>query len=156
MCGRFALDADAEQIATTFKLTLTATAVPLTPRYNIAPTQPVAAIRHDQQGDRELTHFHWGLIPHWAQDKSFASRLINARSETVAEKPSFRHAFQHRRCLIPTTGFYEWQKQGRQKQPIFITLTQTEPFAFAGLWEYWTDASGDRLQSCTILTTPPN
>ncbi len=160
MCGRFALMTPTEQLAMQFSLPETAVSAlpPAVPRYNIAPTQPIAAIRLDQAGERDLTFFRWGLIPSWAKDIKIGSRMINARSETVAEKPSFRAAFKRRRCLIPADGFYEWQKRNGGKQPMFIHPAEGEerPFALAGLWELWRDADGGTLQSCTILTTSPN
>ncbi len=168
MCGRFALMTPTEQLAMIFDVDQTSVAAlpPSVPRYNIAPTQPVIAIRLDENGQRELTFFHWGLIPSWAKDMKFGARMINARSETVAEKPSFRAAFKRRRCLIPADGFYEWQKLASGKQPMFIRPAEgekrpvpakaREPFAFAGLWEVWRDPEGSALQSCTILTTRPN
>ncbi|WP_420644005.1 SOS response-associated peptidase [Candidatus Leptofilum sp.] len=160
MCGRFALMTPTEQLAMQFDVSETAVEAlpPSVPRYNIAPTQPVAAIRLNENGTRELTFFRWGLIPSWAKDIKIGSRMINARSETVAEKPSFRTAFKRRRCLIPADGFYEWQKLGSGKQPIFIRPAAGEerPFALAGLWEVWRDSDGSALQTCTILTTTPN
>lgn len=158
MCGRFALISSTEQIAELFGLDATAVAhiPPAVPRYNIAPTQPVAAVRLDENGRRQFTFFHWGLIPSWAKDHTIGSRLINARAETITEKPSFRNAFKRRRCLIPADGFYEWQTSNGRKQPTYIHPTHPHPFAFAGLWESWQDAAGSQLQSCTILTTTPN
>lgn len=154
MCGRFNLFATADQIMAEFDLEQ---AVPVVERYNIAPTQPVAAVRlHPHAGRRELTFFHWGLLPSWAKDVSIASRMINARSETAAEKPSFRAAFRRRRCLIPATGFYEWQKVDGRKQPIHFQVGDGELFALAGLWEYWAGADGSEIESCTIMTTEPN
>jgi putative SOS response-associated peptidase YedK len=126
------------------------------PRFNVAPTQNVAVVRLDskQQG-RELPHLRWGLIPSWADDPSIGSRMINARAETVAEKPAFRHAFKAKRCLVVADGFYEWQRMDGRKQPYFIHLKDDRPFAFAGLWERWT--KGDELiESCTIITTGAN
>ncbi|MEZ4519144.1 MAG: SOS response-associated peptidase [Chloroflexota bacterium] len=154
MCGRFSLFADGEEVAAHYGLD----EVPfLAPRYNIAPTQPVAAVRLAYNSpERELTHFQWGLIPSWSKDPSIGSRLINARSETAAEKPSFRSAFKRRRCLIPTSGFYEWQKVGKGKQPMFIHPAEGDLMSFAGLWEYWQSADGSELETCTILTTGPN
>ncbi len=160
MCGRFALMTSTEQLAAQFGVSQTAveTLPPSVPRYNIAPTQPVVAIRLGEDGQRELTFFHWGLVPSWSKDVKIGSRMINARSETVTEKPSFRTAFKRRRCLIPADGFYEWQKQANGKQPMFIRPAKGEerPFALAGLWEQWHDTEGGALQSCTILTTTPN
>ncbi len=158
MCGRFALISPTEQLAETFQLNTAELSAmpPSVPRYNIAPTQPVTAVRLNQSGERELTFFHWGLIPSWSKDMKFGSRLINARSETVAEKPSFRTAFKRRRCIIPADGFFEWQKTDSGKQPMYIHAADKTPFAFAGLWEFWTSPDGDAIQSCTILTTEPN
>ncbi|WP_420632168.1 SOS response-associated peptidase [Candidatus Leptofilum sp.] len=160
MCGRFALMTPTEQLAMQFDVPETAVAAlpPSVPRYNIAPTQSVTAIRLGENGGRELTFFRWGLVPSWAKDIKIGSRMINARSETVAEKPSFRAAFKRRRCLIPADGFYEWRKLGSGKQPTFIRPVDGEerPFALAGLWEVWRDPDGSSLQTCTILTTTPN
>lgn len=153
MCGRFTLIAEGSQLA--LALGLSEPPTQMAPRYNIAPTQPVAVVRHDGKKERELTHMHWGLIPSWSKDLSWAGRMINARSETVAEKPSFRNAFKHRRCLIPTTGFYEWQKTPDGKQPILITA-DAEIMAFAGLWEHWSSPDGSEIESCTIVTMAPN
>ena len=153
MCGRFTLRANASQIAKSFQVE---TGVDLPPRYNIAPTQDVAAVRLSKDGDqRELAMLRWGLIPSWAKDAKIGSRMINARAETVAEKPSFRSAFKKRRCLILTDGFYEWQKIDGNKQPFFIHRKDDEPFAFAGLWETWKH-EGEEIQSCTIITTTAN
>jgi len=154
MCGRFTLFAPGESIRELFQLT---SAPAIAPRYNIAPTQPVAAVRQSRDsGQRELTHFNWGLIPRWAKDPSIGSRMINARSETVAEKPSFRVALKYRRCLIPTSGFYEWQRVEGGKQPVFINMADSSPFAIAGLWEHWQSQDGSEIESCTLLTTSPN
>jgi putative SOS response-associated peptidase YedK len=159
MCGRFALISDTEQLVAQFGIApaLVAGVPNSVPRYNIAPTQPVAAIRLEEETkQRELTFFRWGLIPSWSKDINIGSRMINARSETVAEKPSFRAAFKRRRCIIPADGFYEWQKRDGGKQPMFIHATDKRPFALAGLWEMWSDPEGSMLQTCTILTTHPN
>lgn len=154
MCGRFALTASPEQIAEQFALVTTPQ---LAPRYNIAPSQPVAAVRQNRDTkQRELVHFHWGLIPSWAKDPSIGYKMINARSETAAEKPSFRNALKYRRCLVPASGFYEWQKVGKGKQPHYIHLAESEPFAIAGLWEHWQSADGSEIESVTLLTTAPN
>ena len=154
MCGRFTLYANPEEMATLFDLPEEPI---LVPRYNIAPTQPVAVVRMDAKGeDREWALTHWGLIPSWSKDPSIGARMINARSETVAEKPSFRAAFKRRRCLVPASGFYEWKKEGKTKQPYYITTPDGEPFAIAGLWEYWEGADGSALESCTLLTTDAN
>jgi putative SOS response-associated peptidase YedK len=154
MCGRFTQTASPEVIAQQFALT----DPPLfTPRYNIAPSQPIAAIRIDPDTTtRTLVMLHWGLIPSWAKDAKIGNQCINAKAETVAEEPSFRSAFKKQRCLIVATGFYEWQVRGRVKQPKWIGLRSQHPFAFAGLWEHWTPAEGQPLETCTIITTEPN
>jgi putative SOS response-associated peptidase YedK len=153
MCGRFSLAATGEDLADHYSLQ----ELPfVAPRYNIAPTQPVAAVRMKDQGDRELTHFQWGLIPSWAKDPSMGVKMINARAETAAEKPAFRAAFKRRRCLIPATGFYEWQQVNGRKQPLYIHHAGDGILSLAGLWEIWHSADGSELQTCTILTTTPN
>lgn len=153
MCGRYTLTAEPEVIQHTFQLD--AVSVDLMPRYNIAPTQIVPVIANESP--KELTMMRWGLIPSWAKDAAIGSSLINARAETLAEKPSFRSAYKKRRCLIPADGFYEWAKQGKgAKQPMYIRLNDQSVFAFAGLWEVWKDPNGDWVQSCTIITTEPN
>ncbi|MCG6871570.1 MAG: SOS response-associated peptidase [Gammaproteobacteria bacterium] len=151
MCGRFSLGSPPELIARIFHLA----AVPeLAPRYNIAPTQSVAVIRLDGEGQPTLSPMHWGLVPGWARDRSMAARMINARSETVASKPSFREPFRRRRCLVPADGFFEWRKEpdGR-RQAFHFRVEENLPFAFAGLWDRWTGEDGT-LESCTILTRP--
>jgi putative SOS response-associated peptidase YedK len=129
-------------------------------RYNIAPTQSVVAAigQFSDNTQRQLRWMQWGLIPSWAKDPKIGSKLINARAETVAEKPSFRSAFRQRRCLIPADGFYEWQQVegSRQKQPYFIRLQDERPFAFAGLYDRWASPDGEVLETCTILTTTAN
>ena len=154
MCGRFTLtDPDAD-LAVQFSLP----EIPeMPPRYNIAPTQPVAAVRvSPESAQREMAFLRWGLIPFWAQDLKIGARMINARSETAAEKPAFRAAFRRRRCLVVADGFYEWQKQNGTKQPFYIHLRDAHPFALAGLWEHWEGPGGDVIESCTLLTTQPN
>ena len=155
MCGRFTLAVPAEQVATQFKLSEQPS---LSARFNIAPTQQVAAVRADDSG-RSLDMLRWGLVPSWAKDLAIGAKMINARSETAAEKPAFRSAMKQRRCLIPADGFYEWKKlpDSKRKQPYFISRPDGERFAFAGLWEVWRgpkDAEGNRtedpLRSCTI------
>jgi putative SOS response-associated peptidase YedK len=153
MCGRFTQAAPGEVIAALFELPQTPD---LAPRYNIAPTQEVAAVRSAAGGGRELVRLHWGLIPSWAKDRSMGSRMINARSETAAEKPAFRAALKARRCLIVADGFYEWQRLGTRKQPFFLALRDGRPFGFAGLWERWAEGSAEPVESCTILTTSAN
>ncbi len=154
MCGRFTLAQSSQIIAKAFDV---GNVPPLTPRYNIAPTQPVATvIIKPEQKERQLLLLHWGLIPSWAKDKKMGARLINARAETVAEKPSFRAAFRHQRCLVLADGFYEWQQQERKKQPYYFRLSDGRPFAFAGLWAHWEGEDGEVIESCTLLTTEAN
>ncbi len=153
MCGRYSLKADISQLAMRFEFA--ADDVAYQPAYNIAPTQQVLTVTND--GERQAEHMRWGLIPSWAKDMKIGYRMINARGETVAEKPSFRTAYRKRRCLILADGFYEWQKLGgKQKRPMRITLKSDEPFAFAGLWETWKDPEGELIKSCTIITTSAN
>lgn len=154
MCGRFTLTVDPSTVQLQFALE--SLPAGLTPRYNIAPTQPVLALTNEGTHDAAL--LRWGLIPSWARDPAIGNRMINARAETLAEKQSFKHAFRRRRCVIFADGFYEWQKHpdGR-KTPLFIHLEDGAPFAFAGLWETWRPADGeDWLRTCTIITTAPN
>lgn len=151
MCGRYTMATPGQSLKKHFQLDT----VPELPfRYNIAPTQNVAAVRATGSG-RELSLLRWGLIPHWADDPKIGYRLINARADTVASKPSFRSAFKQRRCLIAADGFYEWQKQDGAKQPFFIRRKDGEPFAFAGLWEHWQGVE-EAIESCTIITTEAN
>lgn len=152
MCGRYTLRSPAETLAQLFGLP------PLPgigPRYNIAPSQPVPAVRASGEGAR-ADPLRWGLIPFWADDPAIGYRLINARAETVAAKPAYREPFARRRCLVPADGFYEWEKlDSRRKQPWFLALRDDEPFAFAGLWDRW-EGEGGAIESCTFLTTRPN
>ncbi|MFC1694085.1 SOS response-associated peptidase [Candidatus Latescibacterota bacterium] len=151
MCGRFALALPAKSLAEHFQLE---TFPEFSPRYNIAPAQLVATIvKNKKSNKRVMKIYRWGLIPPWSKDPAIGSRLINARSETVAEKPSFRSAFRNKRCLIPATGFYEWKRQ--DKQPYFIRMLDEKPFAFAGLWEHW-KGKNETIESCTILTVESN
>ena len=152
MCGRFYLDVQADELAEYFDLP---TLPNLTPRYNIAPSQDVTAIRVGEQG-REWMSLHWGLIPFWAKDKKIAYRTINARAETADTKPSFRAAFKHRRCLIPASGFFEWVPGKDGKQPYCIHPKESKLFAFAGLYEHWQNTAGETIDSCTILVTEAN
>jgi putative SOS response-associated peptidase YedK len=154
MCGRFAFYSPTEAAAALFGVS---GSVDVQPRYNIAPTQYVAAIRNGADEQRELVRLRWGLVPFWAKDPSIGNRMINARAETVAEKPSYRNAYKHRRCLVLADGFYEWRRQGDVKTPYYISLASGEPFALAGLWENWTDKeSGESLQTTTLITTDAN
>jgi len=163
MCGRFTLRAPASVIAEQFALF---ELPPFTPRFNIAPSQPVAVVRlapgrggpDAAEPDGELVWLRWGLVPSWAKDPAVGNRMINARAETAAEKPAFRAAMKRRRCLVAADGFYEWQRRGpgRRKQPYFIHRRDDAPFAFAGLWESWEGADHSYLETCTLLTTEAN
>jgi len=154
MCGRFAFYSPSEATAALFGVE---SAPDVQARYNIAPTQFIAAIRNDEESQPELAMFRWGLVPSWAKDPSIGNRMINARAETVAEKPSFRTAYRKRRCLILADGFYEWHTEAGVKIPWFISLASGEPFAFAGLWEHWQSKETDEsLQTTTIVTTSAN
>jgi len=153
MCGGYTLTVDASVLGRLFELE---PLTELTPRYNIRPTQMVPIVRVNADGAREWAATRWGMIPSWAKDTKIGSRMINARAETAADKPSFRSAFKHRRCLLPTDGFFEWVKAPGGKQPHHIRFTDRRAFAFAGLWERWTPPDGDPIESCTILTTRPN
>jgi putative SOS response-associated peptidase YedK len=127
------------------------------PRYNIAPTQPVPVIRQNpKEPIREVSQMKWGLVPSWSQDSSGAAGMINARSETAATKPAFRDALKSRRCLIPADGFYEWMRTGKAKQPYCFEVNDGELFAFAGLWDRWKDPSSNWVKTCSVLTTTPN
>jgi putative SOS response-associated peptidase YedK len=154
MCGRFTLTTSGEALARFFDLG----EVPLlAPRYNIAPTQLVLAVRRTAgEEKRQAVFLRWGLIPSWAKDAQIANQLINARSETAADKPAFRTALRRRRCLIPADGFYEWLREGKKRQPYCFRLWGDGLFAFAGLWEHWTDPAGAAVETCTILTTEAN
>ena len=153
MCGRFAFYSPHEAIVRLFGV---AAAPEIEPRWNIAPTQFIATVRA-AGGPREVAMLYWGLVPSWAKEKAIGARMINARSETLTEKPSFRNAFRRRRCLILADGYYEWQRSAAVKQPYFIALDDGEPFGMAGLWERWRDPlTGEPLESCCIVTTSPS
>ena len=153
MCGRFSLGASATKLASHFNVQ---ESFVWSARYNLAPSQEVLTVVQPAGTARQLRRMRWGLIPAWAKDPAIGNRLINARAETVATKPAFRTALRDRRCLILTDGFYEWESQGRRKQPWFIRMQDSRPFAFAGLWDRWTDPEGRAVESCTIITTTPN
>lgn len=155
MCGRFTLTADIQTVAQKFHATAPAS-LQSVPRYNVAPTQDVVAVMND--GERHLELLRWGLIPSWAKEESVGSRMINARAETLAEKSSFKKLLRSRRCVIVGDGFYEWaQEPGtKSKTPMYITMKDHEPFAFAGLWDSWRTPGGQQLRTCTIVTTEPN
>lgn len=156
MCGRFALAATAEELRDLFDLARDVDGRLAEPRYNIAPTQPILVVRNAPRG-REALAMRWGLIPSWVKDPKDFPLLINARSETAPEKNSFRAAFRHRRCLVPTSGFYEWQKRaGGPKQPHWIAPADGSPTAFAGLWETWSGPNGEELDTAAILTCTAN
>ena len=152
MCGRYSLTADLGELAGRFEFDGDWEAFER--RYNIAPTQEVLTVVGGEE--RRGGYMRWGLIPHWAKDPKIGSRMINARTETVAEKPSFRNALRRRRCLVLADGFYEWRRDGKMKTPMRIAMRSGEPFAFAGLWETWRDPDGTVIPSCTIITTTPN
>src|SRR5215210_6382691 len=152
MCGRYTLRTPVDSLVERFEIEEYPSSI--TPSFNIAPTQEVAAVLSEDD-ERHLEMLRWGLIPLWADDSGIGSRMINARSETAADKPSFRKAVKERRCLILADGFYEWQKMGNGKQPYYIRMEDGSPFALAGLWEVW-DKYGEEIRSCTILTTAAN
>ncbi len=151
MCGRYTLKTPVNTLAEQFQIDELPSS--LTASYNIAPTQRVATVL-TENGKRKLEMLHWGLIPSWAKDPEVGNKMINARAETVAEKPSYRKAFKERRCLVLADGFYEWQKTENGKRPFYIRMEDGSPFAFAGLWESW--HNGGEIRSCTIITTAPN
>jgi Uncharacterized conserved protein len=153
MCGRFTASFEFREIKLLFNLQRD---LPLlAPRYNIAPSQEVPVIVHDN-GTNELKAMRWGLVPSWAPDAAIGNQMINARAETLTEKPSFKRLMQQRRCLIPANGFYEWRREGNQKVPVWIHLKDKKPFAFAGLWDAWRDVEGEILYTFLIITTVPN
>jgi len=154
MCGRFTLTVNPADLQDTFSNY--SFPVKFAPRFNIAPSQPVLAIPNDNKLAADF--FVWGLIPMWAKDPSIGSRLINARGETLAEKPSFRGSYRHKRCLILADGFYEWKTFGdrKTKTPYFIHMKDRQPFAMAGLWDSWESPDGSSIKTCTIITTTPN
>jgi putative SOS response-associated peptidase YedK len=153
MCGRFALP-NPEELADHFSVN---NRPDLTPRYNIAPSQNIPTIRLiSHASGREIVMLRWGLIPFWAKDRKIGYKMINARAESVADKPAFRAAFRQRRCLIPATGFFEWSHKNKTKQPYFIRLKDSNILAFAGLWEHWVGKDGEVIDSCTIITTDAN
>ena len=153
MCGRFTLTTDRDQIEERFSFRMTN--VTLTPHYNIAPSQPVLSLMSDGKENR-AGFLRWGLIPSWAKDEAIGNRMINARAETAAEKPSFRGAMRHRRCLVPADGFYEWIGQPGAKRPHLLRPVKSGPMAFAGLWEHWLGPDGSEIETMAILTVPAN
>ena len=154
MCGRYSLTTSPAELAQRFEFEFDYGGESVKPRYNIAPTQQVLTV---VGGESRKAHFmRWGLIPRWAKELPTGRPLINARAETVSEKPSFRDSLKRRRCLVPADGFYEWQKVGDAKRPMRIVMRSGEPFAFAGLWSAWRDPSGASIESCAIITTEAN
>jgi putative SOS response-associated peptidase YedK len=152
MCGRFVQKSDIRKIAPLFKAAIVESDV--LPRYNITPRQPIAVVM--EKGQRKIVTMKWGLVPHWAKNETISNKLINARSETVTEKPSFKDSFKKRRCLIIADGFYEWQGSGLTKRPFFICMKDDVPFGMAGLYDIWTNAGGEKITTCTIVTTEAN
>ncbi len=154
MCGRFTLTIDPTTLQQAFPWAVIHD--DLFPRYNIAPSQPVAVIPNT--GANTVSMYKWGLIPSWAKDPSIGDHMINARAESLAEKPSFRNAYRRRRCLILADGFFEWKQNPdrKSKQPVYIRMKDSQPFAFAGLWELWKSPEDSEIHSCTIITTQPN
>ena len=152
MCGRYSLTSNMDDLQARFDFE--ARDLVYRPRYNVAPTQTVLSVVNDQGNRAEF--MRWGLIPFWAKDPKIGARMINARAETVGQKPAFRNALRKRRCLILADGFYEWQKQAGKKVPMYIAAKSREPFAMAGLFETWKSPSGENVRSCTIITTLPN
>jgi putative SOS response-associated peptidase YedK len=155
MCGCFLASKSLDELRRWFKTT---NALPnFAPSYNVAPTNSIPVVRlNPKTRERSLDLLHWGLIPHWSKDRSGAFKMINARAEGIDTKPSFRDAFERRRCIVPADGFYEWKKTGTGKQPYLIRMKRGEVFGFAGLWENWKDERGEWLRSTTIITTQPN
>ncbi len=154
MCGRYTNTANLDAMQMRFDFDTDET--DFVPRYNLAPTQDAPVLILDQNGRKRLEMMRWGLIPHWAKDASIGNRMINARSETIQEKPVFKSAFKKYRCLVPADGFYEWQKTGKTRQPLRIMLKSRQLFAMAGLWAKWQGPDGREIRSFTILTTAPN
>ena len=155
MCGRFTLTTPPESLFEQFGLS---GEIPgITPSYNVAPSREIPAVGADSEGERRLRLLRWGLVPHWAKDPEMGNRMINARAESVAEKPTFKAAFRRRRCLILADGFYEWRREGGSgpKQPYYIKMSDGSPYAFAGLWESW-ERDGEKIRSCAIITTEAN
>ncbi len=152
MCGRFSRKATLQAIIDEFEIEEVNDAVE--PSYNVAPGQEIAVILKDES--RKLGLLKWGLIPSWSKDPAIGNRMINARAETLAEKPSFKHPLRRKRCLIVADGFFEWKKEGKQKIPMYIFLKDQKPFVFAGLWDTWTSPDGKKISTCTIITTEPN
>jgi len=154
MCGRFSLATGVDVLRGLFEVE--GEAPELAPRWNVAPTQPVAVVVVTNEGPRALRLMRWGLVPSWAKDPAIGNRMINARAETLADKPSFRDALRRRRCLVVADGFYEWKKEGTRKTPLWIHPVDGGVLAFAGLWDRWTSPDGEVVESCTIVTCKAN
>ena len=152
MCGRFTASFEFREIKLLFNLR---DFPAFSPRYNIAPAQPVPVIVHED-GLNTVKPMRWGLVPSWAPDPAIGARMINARAESITEKPSFRQLIKQQRCLVPANGFYEWRREGNGRVPVWIHLKNKQPFAFAGLWDTWHDSEGEALQTFTIITTVAN
>ncbi|MCZ6615348.1 MAG: SOS response-associated peptidase [Chloroflexi bacterium] len=153
MCGRYSLTSDLDTLQLRFGFR--AGDLTYEPRYNVAPTQEVLTVTGDGT-ENHARFMRWGLIPFWAKDASIGGRMINARAETVVEKPGYREAFQERRCLILADGFYEWRREGKLRTPMRIVLKNGDPFGFVGIWETWKNPEGELVRSCAIITTVPN
>ncbi|MFD1138484.1 SOS response-associated peptidase [Paenibacillus urinalis] len=156
MCGRFTLGISLEELMLRYMLEDIPDYIDYKPHYNIAPTQQIMAVIHDGSQRRRAGTLRWGLVPHWAKDLSIGSRMINARSETVLDKPAFRESFLRKRCLIPADGFYEWLKEENGTKTPYRIIPRTGLFSFAGLYDTWINPEGQRISTCTILTTSPN
>jgi putative SOS response-associated peptidase YedK len=159
MCGRYVVTTPGEVLAQIFGAEPPPEEVlaAIVPRYNVSPTQQVPIVRGTARGSRELALVTWGLVPHWAKDPGIGNKLINARADTAAEKPSFRDSLKRRRCLLPADGFYEWKKLAKGKEPWLFRMRDSRPFALAGLWSSWKNPeTNTNLETCTILTTTPN
>ena len=152
MCGRFVRKSDLRKVAEHFTVDVLEALLP--PSYNVAPRQPTAVIMED--GKRKIVSMQWGLVPSWSKDPKIGYKMINARAETIHEKPSYKNAFIHRRCLIIADGFYEWITQGKTKTPLYIYLENQEPFAMAGIYELWKSETGEVHKTCSIITTEAN
>lgn len=151
MCGRFAFHVTSEELAKYFGLPED---IALPARFNVAPSQPVPVVRLNREGEAKLSEIRWGLIPFWAKDKAIGARMINARAETVGQKPAYRAPFRRRRCLVLASGFYEWQATPAGKVPNYFSHEAGAPLAFAGLWDRWQEPEGEAVDSCTIVTVP--
>lgn len=156
MCGRYALYGPVSRLRERFSANIDELAADFGPRYNAAPMQLLPVVRQRPSGERVVHLLRWGLIPGWAKDETIATRLINARGETLAEKPAFRNAYRSRRCIVPASGFYEWKAIPGGKQPYYIHPANDELLGFAGLWERWTSPAGTPIDTFTVVTTEAN